>query len=100
MSDPAQIVDDEDLRRAVRAALVGVSPPNCAALLLLYFADVTHQDLARRRGISLAALKSRLHQGRAHPRRTLLPAAHTPARGAHSWRALPSWWLRSTDRFG
>jgi RNA polymerase sigma factor (sigma-70 family) len=73
--DPAQLAEEAELRHMVREALAGVSALNRNALLLFYFEDLTHQEMARRLGVSLAAVKSRLHKGRAQLRRVLLAAA-------------------------
>ena len=57
--------------RALRAALAALDPEHRLPLLLHYYADLPLLEVAAGLGLSLAALKSRMHRGRAMLRRAL-----------------------------
>ena len=57
--------------RALRAALAALDPGYRLPLLLHYYADLPLQEVAAELGLSLPALKSRMHRTRALLRRAL-----------------------------
>jgi RNA polymerase sigma factor (sigma-70 family) len=61
---PEEIAERLELRRAVTNAVETLSSANRAAVLLYYYEDFSLRDAAAVLGISVAALKGRLHKAR------------------------------------
>lgn len=72
--DPQDIVEQHEAQQEVLAALGKLSARNRQAALLFYYQQLSLQEIATSLGISLVAVKSRLHKGR-NELRDLLGAA-------------------------
>ncbi len=70
---PQEIVEALDLHRSVLAAVDELSPKNREAVLLFYFEGLRLREIAALLGISLTAVKSRLHKSRLALRESLAP---------------------------
>lgn len=63
--NPQQVVLDEEIRQKVREA-VDKLPPNLREILILRdMEDLSNQETAQRTGLTVAAVKARLHRARA-----------------------------------
>ncbi|MDW8105193.1 MAG: sigma-70 family RNA polymerase sigma factor [Armatimonadota bacterium] len=63
--NPQQVVLDEEIRQKVREA-VDKLPPNLREILILRdMEDLSNQETAERTGLTVAAVKARLHRARA-----------------------------------
>lgn len=63
--NPQQVVLDEEIRQKVREA-VDKLPPNLREVLILRdMEDLSNQETAQRTGLTVAAVKARLHRARA-----------------------------------
>ncbi len=72
--DPQDIVEKHEAQQEVLAAINKLSARNRQAALLFYYQQLSLQEIATSLGISLVAVKSRLHKGR-NELRELLGAA-------------------------
>lgn len=63
--DPAEEALASDLARRVRRAVSELPPGQRQAVALMYFAGMTHAEVAAELGIPVSAVKTRLHKGRA-----------------------------------
>ncbi len=61
---PEEIVEANELIACVRAAVDGLSPANRQATLLFYFEGCSIREIAAQLGISVVAVKGRLHKAR------------------------------------
>lgn len=63
--NPQQVILDEEIRQKVREA-VDKLPPNLREILILRdMEDLSNQETAERTGLTVAAVKARLHRARA-----------------------------------
>jgi RNA polymerase sigma-70 factor, ECF subfamily len=70
-SDPEQIAVEADLARRVQAAVARLPVSQREAVTLFYLSGLTYQEMVAALGISLGAVKARLHKGRKALRTTL-----------------------------
>ena len=70
---PAEVVEALDLHRTVLSAIDELSLKNREAVLLFYFEGLRLREIATLLGISLTAVKSRLHKSRLALRESLAP---------------------------
>ena len=70
---PQEALEALDLHRTVLAAIDELSPRNREAVLLFYFEGLRLREIAALLGISLTAVKSRLHKSRLALRESLAP---------------------------
>lgn len=71
--DPQVIAEERELHRGVLAAVQSLSERERAATLLFYYEQLSMQDIATLLGISVVAVKGRLHRARKQLRERLLP---------------------------
>jgi RNA polymerase sigma factor (sigma-70 family) len=79
---PEELAETADLAARTRAAVATLADGQRDAVLLFYLQGLSHREVAAELGISVGAVKSRLHQARA----ALAPALasiHTPTDPAH-----------------
>lgn len=81
---PDRLVEDHETRDALEAALASLSAPHREALVLRDIEGLTAAEVAEVTGLSVEAVKSRLHRARAAVRSRLapvlgVPLAHRPA---------------------
>lgn len=69
--DPAEVAEERDLHRRVLAAVESLSEANRAAVLLHYYDGLTLAEIAGLLGLSVVAVKGRLHKSRQHLRESL-----------------------------
>jgi RNA polymerase sigma factor (sigma-70 family) len=62
--DPGSLAEERELRCAVQEAIGQLSAKNRAVTLLFYYEDLSVEEIAHLLNLSLAAVKSRLFQGR------------------------------------
>jgi len=62
---PAELAELADLAARVRAAVAGLADGQREAVLLFYLQGLSHREVAAELGVSVGAVKSRLHQARA-----------------------------------
>jgi bifunctional DNase/RNase/DNA-binding CsgD family transcriptional regulator len=62
---PEDVVLEQDIGRMVRESVATLSPAQRDAVLLFYFAQLSHQEIAAALGIKVSAVKTRLHKARA-----------------------------------
>jgi RNA polymerase sigma-70 factor (ECF subfamily) len=62
---PDEVAESNDLARRVREAVAGLAAGQRDAVLLFYLQSLTHREVADELGISVGAVKARLHQARA-----------------------------------
>ena len=70
---PQEVAEARELARSVRDAVDMLSPSNRAATLMYYFDQPTVREIALHLGISISAVKGRLHKSRNILRETLEP---------------------------
>jgi RNA polymerase sigma factor (sigma-70 family) len=63
--DPAEAAEISDIAARVRAAIASLSGGQRDAVMLFYLQGLSHREVACELGISVGAVKARLHQGRA-----------------------------------
>jgi len=63
-TDPQQVAERQEVRRMVRAAVNGLSRANRLAVNLCYFDGLSCREVADFCGVSVSAIKSRLHEAR------------------------------------
>ena len=79
--DPHGIAETKELHELVRHAVQALTPKNRAATLLFYYEHLNVQEIATLLGVSVTAVKGRLHKSRDRVRRELLrsnPEMRTP----------------------
>ena len=97
---PEALPPEDDLARGVHLQrlladlLLELEEPYRGTVLLRYYEQLPPREIARRQGVPVATVKSRLHRGLAHLRSSL-DAAHGGDRRA--WVALITPWLREPD---
>ena len=62
--DPQEVVEADELHRTVLRAVSSLPPKTRAAALLFYYEQLTVREVAATLGISVAAVKGRLHKAR------------------------------------
>ena len=62
---PDELAELADLAARVRAAIAGLADGQREAVLLFYLQGLSHREVAAELGVSVGAVKSRLHQARA-----------------------------------
>lgn len=73
---PAEAAELADIAARVRGAVAALPPGQRHAVLLFYLQGLTHREVAAELGISVNAVKARLHQARASLAPGLAPVAH------------------------
>ena len=73
--EPDEVVQAAEMNRLVRQAVKALAPGQRDAVLLFYWQGLSHADAAAEIGVSVGAVKSRLHQAR----RALQPVLVTVA---------------------
>jgi RNA polymerase sigma factor (sigma-70 family) len=87
---PQELAELAELTAAVRAAVAQLAAGQRQAVLLFYLQGLTHREVAAELGISVGAVKARLHQARtaltppltafaAPPKETVMTATATPS---------------------
>ncbi len=71
--DPEEIAEQRELHTIVLQAVQGLSPKDRAATLLFYYEQLSMREIAAILGVSLTAVKGRLHRAREQLRERLLP---------------------------
>lgn len=71
--DPEEIAEERELHRMVLNAVQSLSPKVRVATLLFYYEQLSVQEIATILGISVVAVKGRLHTSRKQLREQLLP---------------------------
>lgn len=71
--DPAAVAEERDIHRLVLEAVKSLSPKNRSAALLFYYEQLTIREIATLLGVSVVAVKGRLHGSRVHLKSKLLP---------------------------
>jgi RNA polymerase sigma factor (sigma-70 family) len=71
--DPLALAAERERRRQVLETVNTLSPKQRAVTLLFYYDQLSLQEIAARLGISVVAVKGRLHQARKQIRERLLP---------------------------
>jgi RNA polymerase sigma-70 factor (ECF subfamily) len=71
---PDRLVEDHETREALERALAALGPPHREVLVLRDVEGLTAAEVAAVTGLSVEAVKSRLHRARARLRRALAPA--------------------------
>jgi RNA polymerase sigma factor (sigma-70 family) len=74
---PDELAELADLAARVRAAIAGLAGGQREAVLLFYLQGLSHREVAAELGISVGAVKSRLHQARAALAPRLAPLIDT-----------------------
>lgn len=73
LPNPERIAEERDLHRLVLGAIDSLSPRNRNATLLFYYEQFTIREIATLLGVSIVAVKGRLHKSRQQLRAKLLP---------------------------
>jgi len=71
--DPLAIAEERELSRAILQAVYALSPAEREATLLFYYAQFRLREIAALLGISVVAVKGRLHKARKQLKAQLLP---------------------------
>jgi len=74
---PDELAELADLATRVRAAVAGLADGQRDAVLLFYLQGLSHREVAAELGVSVGAVKSRLHQARAALAPRLAPLIDT-----------------------
>ena len=69
--DPQEVAEARELQEVVLSAVEELSPKNRVAALMYYYDGLSVREIAATLGVSIAAVKGRLHKGRAHLRAEL-----------------------------
>jgi RNA polymerase sigma factor (sigma-70 family) len=89
---PAELAELSELAAAVRAAVAQLADGQREAVLLFYLQGLTHREVAAELGISLGAVKARLHQARTALTPTLAALVAPPKETAMTATASsPAW---------
>jgi RNA polymerase sigma factor (sigma-70 family) len=75
---PAEVAESADVAARVRGAVAALPNGQQDAVLLFYLQGMSHREVAAELGISVGAVKSRLHQARAALAPALAPIAEVP----------------------
>lgn len=75
---PAELAELSELAAAVRTAVAQLADGQRDAVMLFYLQGLTHREVAAELGISVGAVKARLHQGRAALTPALTPLVAPP----------------------
>lgn len=75
---PAELAELAELAAAIRAAVAQLADGQRDAVLLFYLQGLTHREVAAELGISIGAVKARLHQARSALAPALTPLVLTP----------------------
>jgi RNA polymerase sigma factor (sigma-70 family) len=75
---PAEAAESADVAARVRGAVAALPNGQQGAVLLFYLQGMSHREVAGELGISVGAVKSRLHQARAALAPVLAPVADIP----------------------
>jgi RNA polymerase sigma factor (sigma-70 family) len=75
---PAELAEAADMAARVRDAVAALAAGQQHAVLLFYLQGLSHREVAAELGISVGAVKSRLHQARAALAPVLAPVADLP----------------------
>ncbi|HEY3955756.1 MAG TPA: bifunctional nuclease domain-containing protein [Streptosporangiaceae bacterium] len=75
---PAELAEAADMAARVRDAVTALAAGQQHAVLLFYLQGLSHREVAAELGISVGAVKSRLHQARAALEPVLAPVADLP----------------------
>jgi RNA polymerase sigma factor (sigma-70 family) len=86
---PEEIVERIELRRVVMDAVQALSPANRHAVLLVYYEDFNLREAARLLGISVTALKGRLHRSRHQLQEKLASLVSGPAEEQGGFDMIP-----------
>jgi RNA polymerase sigma factor (sigma-70 family) len=70
---PERVAEERELHRLVMEAINSLSPKNRRAILLFYYEQFTIREIATLLGVSVVAVKGRLHKSRRQLRASLLP---------------------------
>jgi RNA polymerase sigma factor (sigma-70 family) len=76
--DPAQAAEIADTAARIRCAIAALADGQQHAVRLFYLQGLSHREVAAELGISVGAVKARLHQARAALAPKLVQFAHTP----------------------
>jgi len=79
---PDELAEIADVAGRVRAAIAGLADGQRDAVLLFYLQGLSHREVAAELGVSVGAVKSRLHQARAALAPRLAPLAGTEPEAA------------------
>lgn len=71
--DPEEIAEQRELHTIVLQAIQELSPKDRAATLLFYYEQLSMREIAAILGVSITAVKGRLHRAREQLRERLLP---------------------------
>ena len=70
--DPQEVVEERELYRLVLDAVSALTPRNRAVVLMFYYDQLSLQEIAAILGVSVVAVKGRLHKSRRRLREQLL----------------------------
>ena len=70
---PQEVAEARELHGIVLSAVGALSPKNRAATLMFYYKQLSVREIAAALGVSMAAVKGRLHKSRRELRESLLP---------------------------
>lgn len=91
--DPQELLEKRELQQIVREAVAVLSLRNREVAYLFYYEDLSMQEIATRLGITLSAVKNRLHKGREqlrlHLQKTQPDFAFVPRRNRRTPLMLP-----------
>jgi RNA polymerase sigma factor (sigma-70 family) len=73
MVDPQIVAEEQELHRLVLHAVESLSPKDRVATLMFYYEQLSMEEIAAILGISVVAVKGRLHRARKQLRELLLP---------------------------
>jgi RNA polymerase sigma-70 factor, ECF subfamily len=86
--NPHSVAESAQLWRQVQVGIQQIDPPHREVLLLRDIEGLTAKEVAEVVGISVSAVKSRLHRARAELRNNLSRQAYTPPKGCPDIRAV------------
>jgi RNA polymerase sigma factor (sigma-70 family) len=89
---PQELAELAELTAAVRAAVAQLATGQREAVMLFYLQGLTHREVAAELGISVGAVKARLHQARSSLTPSLRPLAVPPEEAVMTAPATgPAW---------
>jgi RNA polymerase sigma factor (sigma-70 family) len=94
MPDPQIAAEERELHRLILAAVNALSPKNRTATLLFYYEQLTLQEIATILGVSVVAVKSRLHKARKQLKEQLWPLVAETDQKTPRVSSIP---IRSTE---